>query len=68
MTKGVDTGGGALHGGFSPPPPDFEAQYILYIGIRVFVVHKVPTKVERFYKSCSARWCYSCMLHLRAVN
>ena len=51
MYKGVDTGG-ALG---ASAPPDFEAQYVLYIGIRVFVVHKVPTKVERFYKSCSAR-------------
>ena len=43
LRKGVDTGG-ALG---ASAPPDFEAQYILYIGIRVFVVHKVPTKVER---------------------
>ena len=50
MYKGVDTGG-ALG---ASAPPDFEAQYVLYIGIRVFVVLKVPTKVEIFYKSCSA--------------
>ena len=45
----VDTGGGGGTLG-APVPPDFEARYVLYICIRVFVVHKVPTKVERFYK------------------
>ena len=59
-------------GGFSPPPPDFRAQYALYIGLRVFVVHKVPTKVERFYKSsqlCRALQLYVyIVLHPRAVN
>ena len=43
---GVDTrGGGVLGAQAPPPPPDFQAQYTLYMGIHTFETHIMLTLI-----------------------